>query len=339
MEAYQPTTCEAQQDLVRFLTSLYGSNSNFDFFLSEYQKAYDYCCTSTHITFLPLAYCSEGRMLAHVALIIDDRLPEHEAFFGFFEVVDDRQVFETLWEALTAIARTHGCRLLKGPVQGSIWHQYRCIAESSSVPFVKTEPMTPSYYYDFLLDAQPTKEITYSSGIRESFTDIRNALQKQKDTITEQLSAGGFAIEITREVSMETLVAIAGLSATVFDEKSWGYTKLDTAEFLQLYDLEKVQALLHKLFLLRHGDTLVGYCSTMKEGNTFICKTICIASPYQGKGLGTALALAIHEEAAKEGAQAIMYVLVRDGNQVHNYHTSDVKIFRTYAVFEYTLNA
>ena len=335
--AYNPINFHSNSDLNVFLKTLYASNENFDFFLKEYEKAYDFCVTSNHIKFYPVAFLNDEKLIAHVALIVDDRLPRNEAFFGFFEIVDDITVFEVVWRELLALARKNNIKTLKGPVNGSIWHQYRCIKEGAQVPAFKTEPMTPLYYYDFLSQIGPESEITYSSGMRESYEDILELLKTHKDDIEQKLNTEGFKITVTKETTPETLHAIAGLSASVFDEKSWGYTKLEDAEFSKLYDISKINDHIYKLFLLYHNDVLVGYCSTMREGASLICKTICITPQFQGVGLGNALALKIHQEAEKDGMEKIMYVLVRDGNQVHNYPTEGIEVFRRYAVFDYKI--
>lgn len=336
-KAYEPTDFRSKKDLIDFLRSLYGTNDNFNFFLKEYERAYNFCCVSTHITFFPVAFYEGEQMVAHVALIVDDRLPEQHAFFGFFEIVDDVTVFGCVWQKLTYVANMHKLQIIKGPVNGSIWHQYRCIKESSSMPFFRTEPMTPLYYHDFFSQVKPINEVTYSSGVRESYSDILGLLRKHKEGIKQKLDNGNFRIEVNQEISADVLLSISQISAEVFDEKSWGYTKLETDEFLKLYDPNKINEHIHKLFLLYQGEVLVGYCSTMKEGQSLICKTICILPELQGTGLGNALALKIHEEAERDKIEKIMYVLIKDGNQVHNYPTKDVKVFRRYSVFEYEL--
>jgi Acetyltransferase (GNAT) domain len=334
---YEPIDFKSGPGLFLFLKSLYSDKTNFDFFLAEYERAYTYCLTSEDIKFLPLAIIQNEKMVAHVALIVDDRLPKGQAFFGFFDIVEDRSLFELIWQELEKLALKHDIQILKGPVNGSIWHQYRCLKESSSISFFKTEPCTPLYYYSFLSQAKPLTEITYSSGIRDSYTDILEMLKQQKELVESKLSRGDFKIEVTKTATVRELLAIAELSATVFDKKSWGYTKLSRREFSSLYDLDKINDNLDKLFLLYHQETLVGYCSTIREGDNLICKTICIASEFQGIGLGNALALKLHEEAMQDDIEKIMYVLIRDGNQVHNYPTEDVKIFRRYAVFDYKI--
>jgi len=335
--AYDPINFHLNSKLIVFLKTLYASNENFDFFLKEYEKAYDFCVTSDHIKLYPVSFLNDEKLVAHVALIVDDRLPRTEAFFGFFEIIDDVTVFDVVWKELFSIARRNDIKILKGPVNGSIWHQYRCIKESTEVPALKTEPMSPLYYYDFLSQIGPESEITYSSGMRESYKGILELLKTHKDDIEKNLNTGGFKITVTKATTPEILHAIAGLSASVFDEKSWGYTKLEDTEFSKLYDINKINDHIYKLFLLYSNDVLVGYCSTMKEGSSLICKTICIIPQLQGVGLGNALALKIHEEAENDGMETIMYVLVRDGNQIHNYLTEGIEVFRRYAVFDYKI--
>jgi len=335
--AYDPINFHSNNKLMVFLNALYASNENFDFFLEEYEKAYNFCVTSNHINFYPVSFLNDETIVAHVALVVDDRLPKHEAFFGFFEIIDDATVFDVVWKELLSIARKNDIKILKGPVNGSIWHQYRCIKESTGVLALKTEPMSPLYYYDFLAQIGPESETTYSSGMRESYEGILELLKTHKDDIEKNLNTGGFKITVTEETTLEILHAIAGLSASAFDEKSWGYTKLEDTEFSKLYDINKINDHIYKLFLLYHKDVLVGYCSTMREGLSLICKTICIIPQLQGVGLGNALALKIHEEAENDGMETILYVLVRDGNQVHNYPTEGIEVFRRYAVFDYKI--
>lgn len=334
---YSPTDFHSEERLEALLRSFYVSNENFEFFLDDYRKSYDFCCANKHIKLHPIAFFKGEQLIAHIALIVDDRLPKNQAFFGFFEVIDDAVLFEEVWQELLKLARIHNIYLLKGPVNGSIWHQYRCIKEDSLVPHLKTEPITPLYYYGFLSRVNPTTEITYSSVMRDSYTEILKFLKSNRNDIEDKLNKENFTIEVTKKVTLSTILSIAKLSAKTFDNKSWGYTELDNTEFLKLYDPNKINQHIYKIFLLYHNKVLIGYCSTMLEGPAMICKTICIAQEYQGTGLGNALALKIHEEASQDGIEKIMYVLIRDGNQVHNFPTKDVQTFRRYAVFEYKL--
>lgn len=339
IEAYTPTSFDEHKDFLELLRNLYDSNKNFEFFLEEYRIAYNFCCTSKYISFFPTSFYNGEKLVAHVALIVDSRLKEGEAFFGFFELLDDEEIFDTIWGKLIELAKVHNIHTLKGPVNGSIWHQYRCVSESNTEQFFATEPMTPLYYYRYLSTLNSTKKVTYSSGVRDSYAGILSLLKSQKEFILQKLEQGNFRIDVENEISHKQLASIASLSASVFDQKSWGYTQLDASEFMNLYSPGKINEHIYKLFTLYQNDTLIGYCSTIRDGDTLICKTICITQEFQGKGLGNALALYVHEEAERDGITKVMYVLVKDGNQVHNYPTDDVRVFRRYAAFEYDITA
>ena len=45
------------------------------------------------------------------------------------------------------------------------------------------------------------------------------------------------------------------------------------------------------------------------------------------------------EEAERDDIARVVYALVKDGNQVHNYPIEDVEVFRRYAVFDYVIKA
>ena len=59
--------------------------------------------------------------------------------------------------------------------------------------------------------------------------------------------------------------------------------------------------------------------------------------PYQGLGLGNALAYKIHFDAKNEGFKKIIYALIRDGNNIKNFPKEEAVIFRHYAAFEFQI--
>lgn len=315
----------------------YSTHNNFEFFLKEYENAYRYCENNPHISFFPIGIRESDVLIAHCALIIDQRLPPGEAFFGFLEVPQDPNVFNILWKEMRTLGKDHALSVLKGPVNGSIWHQYRCIKKTSERNHFKTEPLTPLYYYDLLKAQNPIDEVTYSSGARTAFSDIVLQLGKKKE-IMEKLAANGFKIVRHEKITLEQLMAIAGISKMTFLQ-SWGYTELTKEDFLNLYDPKKINDNIHSVYFLYKGEKIVGFCSTMREGDILICKTICIIPTLQGIGLGKALAFIIHTEAERDGIKEIQYVLVRDGNQVHNFPTEDIIVFRQYAAFDFDITS
>lgn len=320
-------------ELVTLIKEKYGNEKHFDFFFSDFQKAYSFCVDNPNITFIPFSVFEDEQLVAHIALIIDKRLPEGEAFFGFFETEQDLLVFKAIWHSLVEEAKKMGISVLKGPVNGSIWHQYRCIKETDGSEYFKSEPLSEVYYYKLLNQMKPISEISYYSASREKFDKVMGVIK----TGVEQLAAAGFDIKEVKDVSYEQLLLIAEISRTVF-RHSWGYTDLTDKEFLKLYSPDKLETHLNKLYLLLKDQQIIGYCGTSVENEqTLILKTICILPKYQGLGLGNALAYKIHLDAQEEGFKKVIYALIREDNQIKNFPKDDTVIFRRYAAFEFKI--
>ena len=332
IKPYQPDS--STDSLTQLLRDTYGGSKHFDYFLADVKKAHAFCIGNGNISFHPLAGSEDGKMRAHVALIIDKRLPAGEAFFGFLESPKDASVFNALWSRLVKEALDKGVSVLKGPVNGSIWHQYRCIKESDGSALFTSEPFSEPYYYDFLTSCQPAAEIPYYSAYRDPFDVVLRVIGEDSyDTLAER----GFSIRKTGRVASEELLAVATISKTVFCG-SWGYTELTEREFADLYSSEKLTAHLNALYVLYKGDEIIGFCGTLKEDErTLICKTICVLPRYQGLGLGNALAHRVHLDAKKSGFERMVYALIRDGNKIQNFPKEGAVVFRRYAAFEFHL--
>ncbi|MGH2611779.1 MAG: GNAT family N-acetyltransferase [Rhabdochlamydiaceae bacterium] len=324
---------EMPADFEDLLIRKYGREKNFGYYLSEEKKSFLFCLDNANVTFQPIAVYDAEKMQAHISLILDKRLPTREAFFGFLEVSEDANLFNLIWNKLIKRARTAGVTMLKGPVNGSIWHQYRCIKKSDGSEFFKSELISEPYYYDFLVSHKPVNEMQYYSAYREKFEAILVA----GETAYGKLETAGFTIKDTQNMNLEELKTVAALSRLVF-RNSWGYTELTEKEFMQLYSSEKLDTHLSKIYLLYKENNIVGFCGTLKEvDSTLICKTICVLPQYQGIGLGSALAYKVHLDASKNNIKKIIYALIREGNNIKNFPKEDAVIFRQYAAFEFRI--
>lgn len=332
ISTYKPDSTTAE--LTQLLREKYGDYKDFDFFLSDYKKSFEFCIGNENVSFYPITGHVDGQLKAHIALMIDKRLPQGEAFFGFMEFPDDASVFNSLWSNLIKTAQDNGISVLKGPVNGSIWHQYRCVKESDGSAFFKAEPFTDTYYYDFLTSNKPASEVLYYSASREPFKIVLRMIDK---TALEKMESFGFSITETKNITLQELSTIANISKIVFGS-SWGYTELNEKEFMQLYSSEKLSAHLNSLYLLYKDNEIVGFCSTSSEDeNTLICKTIAVLPQYQGMGLGNALAYQVHVDAEKAGFKKMIYALIREGNNIKNFPKEEAVIFRRYAAFEFNI--
>src|SRR3989344_5935605 len=175
----QPYPSDSSIDpLAQLLRGKYGGNKNLDYFLGDFKKAYAFCVGNENVSFHPLAWFEDGKIQAHAALIVVKRLPVGEAFFGFLESPEDASVFSALWGGLVKEARNKGISSLKGPINGSIWHQYRCIKETDNSSFFKSELFSERYYYDFLTSKKPSAEVLYYSAYRDPFDIVLHMINE-----------------------------------------------------------------------------------------------------------------------------------------------------------------
>ncbi len=321
-------------ELKDLIKKKYGNIGGFEYFFNEFNKAFSYCVENNNIQFLPISGSENGELQAHVALIIDKRLSKGEAFFGFLEVPNNLEVFGSMWNALTKEAQSRGISLLKGPINGSIWHQYRCVKETDGSPWFKTEMLAEEYYYNLLQSQKPRAEIEYFSASREPYDIVLQLINPES---LSKMKSYGFSMKVAEDVTPSDLKIIANISRQVFKD-NWGYTELNDQEFARLYSAGEINKNLNALYLLYKGDVIIGFCSTFKENDsTLLLKTICVLPEYRGLGLGNALAYKIHEDAKKDGIKKIIYALIREGNSISNFPKEGTVTMRRYSAFEFKI--
>ena len=220
-----------------------------------------------------------------------------------------------------------------GPVDGSIWHQYRVVEQSDGSDFFKSERICEPYYYNLLISKEAHTKVSYYSAYREKYDAILDAGKQSY----RKLSGTGFSIQEIKNVGLDNIRAIVSLSKRVF-QNSWGFTELTDEEFIQLYSTKKLESHLSKLYFLYKDDKLVGFSSTLKENDsTLIFKTICILPAYHGLGLGNAMAYKVHLDAKENGVKKVIYALIREDNNIRNFPKEGAVIFRTYTTFEFLI--
>lgn len=310
----------------------YSHLHGFDLYLSDLKNALTFSITSPDQQCRCVNIYKEGSLLAHVGLIEDKRLSHGGAFFGFFETVRDKKVFTLLWEELLEFAQQRGVSSLMGPVNGSIWHQYRIVKEQTEhLPFI-SEPYSMPYYYDYLKAVKPAKEVNYYSGKRSGFEKIKSATKPSYDSINRK----GITIEKLESINKKMIRSVLKFSKKVFNE-SWGYFDLNEDEFVQLYNKAKITKYVSSLYIIRCGSELIGYCTVLKDEDTIIMKTLAILPEWQRKGLGNAMVYKVHDDASDMGISNIIYALIREENKVKYFPKDDAEIIREYACFRYIL--
>jgi GNAT superfamily N-acetyltransferase len=331
IEHYTPTDSKEYES---FLRKNYQGTRNTEYAIQDSLIGYQYALTEPSVSFFPIRAVLNNEMVGHIALIKDTHLPSTEAFFGFMDVPNNRNLFDMLWGALLEKAREEGITALKGPIQGSIWHSYRCVSYSDETPYITSEPLSKEYYYQFLMEKIPQEEVRYLSALRRSY---RFLLPLLRPGTALRLLIGGMRIEEVTQVTEKDAQALYEISLEAFSN-SFAYTPLSPTAFRELYAKQKLNTYVSSLYLLYKGNTLVGFLSTGHEDEKIlICKTIALKPSYQGRGLGKALAYRLHTDALNRGFETIVYALIRKGNGVHKFPTEHLTIFREYSAFTFRL--
>lgn len=332
LHSYIPTSV-APEGLLALVKEKYGSLENFAYFERDFATAYAFAATSPHVRFTPIGAYEGDKVAAHIALIKDDRRPAGESFFGFMELPQDEALFSQMWDELIAEARAQGITKLMGPVNGSVWHQYRAVSESDGSPFFKSELPTEAWYSEYLQAKGPSAMVGYHSGLRTRF----DAILALGPLVAPALASHGLSVRRLRSPGAKELPIVAALSRAIF-KGNWGYVDLSDDEFAALYAPSKLSSGLSALYFLEQGEKVLGYASVFEEGNdTLSCKTMAILPEFQGQGLGNALAYEIHKDAAAKGAQKILYALIRDENGISRFPKDDAVVFRRYRAYEFSL--
>ena len=312
----------------------YQEQTGFDYSFGDIQRGLEYSLKNSHQQVHFITVRNNERLIAHIALILDDRLPVGEAFFGFMEFPEDMAVFRKLWDELLKIAETSRIQKISGPVNGSIWHSYRVIKSDNSQPRFVSEPLCQSWYYSFLKEQYPDEEIAYHSGIRQN---LENIISLTKPSYEALVDRENLRIERLESPDPPTIKELYHLSRLIFQE-NWGYVDLSENEFYALYNSGKVSSYIGSIYLVHAKDELVGFCSTLREKNSLILKTMGILSDWQGRGLGNALVHKIHWDAQQKGISSMIYALIRDTNQIRNFPRDDARVIREYACLSYKIH-
>jgi ribosomal protein S18 acetylase RimI-like enzyme len=320
-------------EYLHYLVSCYSHCNGFEYFLGDLKKALYYTIHSTNQNATYLIISGQEGVLAHTLLIEDKRLVSGEALFGFFECKNNKDIFLILWNKLSELAQKKNITIIKGPINGTIWHQYRVIKKSDKkIPYFNSEPLSMNWYYFMLKEMNPVEEVNYYSGMREQYDTIIDITKPSCEKLLEE----GYIFKHIEVPSRNQVRVLYRLSAEVF-KNNWGFTKIDEKEFESLYSTDKIKKHIGQIHFAYEKNELVGFCSTVRDRNNLIMKTIAVVPHLQGKGIGNALVYLAHHMAKENGMKRIVYALVRDTNKVQYFPKDDVILFREYACFTFIL--
>lgn len=313
----------------KFIKDLYSHHKTFDFFYSDYQKSINFCLNSQNIENHLISIEDKNEIFAQIVLIINKQFDENIAFFGFFECVNNEKIFFDIWNKLVEKAKELNIRKLQGPINGSIWFQYRCRISIIDEEIFPSEPLIKEYYTDFFRKLKNIREIEYHSAYRKKFSTIISLTEKSYNNALDN----NFEIIVKNNLQIHEIKTIFEISKTIFST-NWAYSNISWEEFLTLYNSEKIEKYISSIYLLKKYNEIIGFCTNLSYNKTLIMKTIAVLPEYQTLGLGNAIVHKVHYDAEKDKIDKIIYALVRKTNKVKYFPTDDIKVFREYIGFE-----
>jgi N-acetylglutamate synthase-like GNAT family acetyltransferase len=319
-------------DIEKYLSLVknnYSNSNGFDYYFADIQKSIEFCKNSHSLEIFTFTEETDYEISGHVSLIKDNKSDNGTSFFGFFECIENEEVFFRLWNKLIDKAKKLDIKKLFGPINGCIWFQYRFISYTTDEIYFPSEPLTNKYYNEFFKKLENINEIEYHSAFRQKFDTIVKITETSFNLALNQ----SFKIEKIDKPTLEDLKQIYSISQIVFSQ-NWGFYDISFEDFLNLYSSDKIEKYISSIYLLLKNEKLIGFCTNISFGKTLIMKTIAVLPEFQSLGLGNALVYKVHFDAINQGVEKIIYALVRKTNKVKYFPTDDIQVFREYTAFE-----
>jgi ribosomal protein S18 acetylase RimI-like enzyme len=324
---------EFETAYLKLIDNNYSQGAAKNYYLNDIKKGIEY--TSNSIYQAPYFYIAEtdGIIFGSIALIIDSRLEKQSCIFGFFECSDDNEIFNKLWKTICLKANELNMSKIMGPINGTIWHQYRVISYDSNETFFPSEPLCKNYYLTLFKLKNPLNQIEYHSATRTNY-DI---IIKHTENSYIQAHNNGITVEKINHVDNIIAKKLFELSRLIFT-KGWGYVPLDFEEFLKLYNSEKIENYIGSVYLARHQDEIIGFCTNIEFQHTLVMKTIGVLPEFQRLGVANSLVHKVHIDAKQNQISQIIYALVRKENNIQYFPKDEIKVLREYVAFEFIIN-
>ena len=271
-------------------------------------------------------------IVGHCTAIIDNRNNE-VGLIGFYDCIKNEAISKILLTKAISWLKENDCTKIKGPVNLTIWSNYRFIINHKSNADI-FDPFAKDYYPEQWKKVGFIPDGKYVSAIRNDFNYV---LPYTKDAYT-QLKKEGFNIRCLDMLNIENdLEILRSLANNIFKE-SWNFVELSRLEFKSIYN--KILSVIDPNFIEiveNKNRKPLGFCFSMPNPmnkNQIIMKTIGILKEYQRKNIGAALLYSQHLKAKKANYKEFYYPLIRVGNNVTKLPYEGSEIITEYATYE-----
>ena len=277
----------------------------------------------------------KDNVLGHCSAILDKRNKD-VGLIGFYDCVEDIDVNNELLKNCINWLNKKGCSKIRGPINLSIWNNYRFVIENKRNLEI-FDPISKKYYVKFWESKGFNISKKYISAIRSNFTKIISDTEKDHFQLNEK----GYTIRsFNTKNPFEDLERIWHLSNEIF-LKSWNFVPLTFKEFMYIYDdiIESVDLSLSEIVEDLNANP-VGFCFTLinpDNNKQLILKTLGVLPEHRQKGIANALVHSQHIKASEKKFLEFYYPLINQENNISKMSKEDCDIITEYATFELIL--
>lgn len=223
-------------------------------------------------------YYEEFRAGASSAyLIINNKMREYQAMFGFAELSEDREEWVSVFQAMEDRARELGHHSLIGPVNYCTWMSYRWAMSRFDLKFFP-DCLNPPYYPKFIEELGYRPLYTY----RSAEIKIDNPLRKMGEQLYEEKSREGYSFRTFEgEEGLTHVREVYEISKDAFSD-AYLYSELPYEVFEKLY-LSWVKEVNISLILAYYKEEPIAYVFGYESpvGDEFISKTSAVKKSHQ----------------------------------------------------------
>ncbi len=278
-------------------------------------------------------------VIARAALIFNPDLSykyKSVALIAYYESREDTRAIHNLFIELEEVAQNRGIGYLVGPMNGSIWHKFRCINSYNRQPFFGEIYHKP-YYYKYFLGHHYEAIQTYHSTITE-LVDSPHVSQ-QIGFYEKHFREEGVTIRpVDLDRFAQELEQIYPVALKAFQD-SFFYTTLSLKEFLHLY-LPFQDFIDSRFFLIAEKEgKWVGYIIAFpdwydKRGKrAIVLKSVAVLDEHDFRGLEPLLIEEVHKLALSMGCRLSIHAHMPKDTAANMILSPYTHILREYALY------
>ncbi|OQY26245.1 MAG: hypothetical protein B6I34_00025 [Anaerolineaceae bacterium 4572_32.1] len=217
----------------------------------------------------------DGKVVGRITAIINSNHnkihQEQMGFFGFFEVLQDYEAAEALFDAAAEWLRAKGMTAIRGPANPSVNEEYGLLVDGFDSPPVVMMTYNPPYYVDFIERYGFTKAMDLWAHHLDTSVLGGEKVDKLPPKLVRVVEAArkryGYTV---RNISLKDWDADVERFKKVYNsawEKNWGAVAMTEHEIEHLAEELKQIMDPDLVFLVEKDDEVVGVSITLPDVN------------------------------------------------------------------------